>query len=43
MKNNTNVDYCKKKIKYSEKLKDWIEIKSEVFKQYTRLLLKRNK
>ena len=34
MNNNTNVNYCKdKKPKYSEKLKDWIEIRIEAFKQ----------
>lgn len=34
MNNNTNVSYSKdKKLKFSEVLKDWIEIKIEMFKQ----------
>lgn len=34
MSNNTNVTYSKdKKLKYKDVLKDWIEIKIEVFKQ----------
>lgn len=34
MSNNTNVNYSKdKKLKYKDVLKDWIEIKIEVFKQ----------
>ena len=31
--NNTNITYCtNKKIKYSEKLKDWVEIRIKAFK-----------